>query len=228
MFQGRLSISDQERLWASPMLECCDSQVWKAWESSNAAGVKALCAVVQHVCDFMIVVENHMQGRWSPRTFTVIIDQRNFVQHSLMSLKSKRELLVEGKVVEDRLYEPCRLAVIIFSFLIVFPIPPVIGPFESLTEQLLSELVEIDVREESAMRSRMLLWILVMGAIASIGLHDRQWFLIHARCLSLRLAITEWEDLKELLGSFLWFPSINNLDGQDIWNEMQVNSISFS
>lgn len=145
-----------------------------------------------------------------------------------MSLKSKRELSKDGTVVQDDLYEPCRLAVIIFSFLVVFPIPPVIGPFESLTERLLSELVGIDIREESAMRSRVLLWISVMGAIGAIGLHERQWFVIHARGLSLRLAITDWTELKELLGSFLWFPSTNDLDGQEVWSDMQVGSVSSS
>jgi hypothetical protein len=228
MIQGRISISDQERLWTSSTLACCGSEVWKAWEASTATEVQELCVVVRHMCDFMIVMENHIQGRWSPRTFTVIIDQRNFVQHSLMSLNSKQELLDDGFSVEEVLYEPCRLAVIVFSFLVVFPIPPVSGPFESLTEQLLAELMEIDISGESASRSRMILWISVMGAIGAIGLPERQWFLNSAREMSSRLVVQSWKALKDILQSFLWFPSTNDPDGQELWSEMQVNSILLS
>lgn len=224
MIQDPLSITDQERLWASPTLNCYGSEVWQALGSSDTAECRDLCTVVRLVCDFMIVVENHIQGRWSPRTFTVIIDQRNFVQHSLMSLKSKRELLEDGFSVQEGLYEPCRLAVIVFSFLVVFPIPPVSGPFESLTKQLLAELIEIDVRKESALRSRMILWMWVMGAIAAIGLPERQWFLNRVQELSSRLVVESWKALQDVLQSFLWFPSTNDPDGQDVWSEMQVNS----
>lgn len=226
MVDGRLSISDQEREEAFSTLGSLGSGVWQAWGGSTAAEVKDLCIVIRHVCDFTIVVENYIQGRPSPRTFTVIIDQRNFVQHSLMSLQSKRELLDDGATIGESLYEPCRLAVIAFSFLVVFPIPPVVGPFESLSEQLLVELTAVKMDDESVSRSRLLLWIMVMGAIAAIGLPEHPWFVRRTHEMTMKMSIVDWEEMKAVLQAFLWLPSANDPDGQDLWTEMTLETVS--
>jgi hypothetical protein len=226
MIEGRLSINDREREEAFYTLGSLGSGVWQAWGPSTATEVKDLCIVVRHVCDFAIVVENYIQGRWSPRTFTVIIDQRNFVQHSLMSLKSKREVLDDGATIGESLYEPCRLAVIAFSFLVVFPLPPVVGPFESLSDQLLAELTTINMDDESVSQPRLLLWILVMGAIAAIGLPEREWFIRRIHDLSVKMGIVNFEEMKGVLQTFLWLPSANDPDGQDLWTEIPPETVS--
>ena len=104
-----------------------------------------------------------------------------------MSLKSKQELLDDGATIRESLYEPCRLAVIAFSFLVVFPLPPVVGPFESLSKQLLVELTVVDTDDESISRFRLLLWITVMGAIAAIGLPERPWFIRRIREMVMKM-----------------------------------------
>ena len=228
MVEGRLNIDMQEREWASPVLGPLGSGFWKVWGSSNTSTIRDLCIIIQHVCDFTIVVENHIEGRWSPRTFTTIIDQRNFIQHSVMSLKPARELFEHGATPEEDLYEPCRLAIIVFSFLVVFPVPPVAGPFESLTERLLVALSEIKSCGEPLSSSKLLLWILVMGAVAAIGLPKRQWFLRRIHDLLQTLAVEDWKDMKVILQSFLWLPSTNDFDGQEVWAEMHPTSLSMT
>src|SRR3954467_8876157 len=79
LVNGRLSLSDQEREWVTSSLGQLGKGFWKIWDSSKAVEVNELCIVIQHICDFTTVVENHVQGRWMSRTFTEIIDQRNFV-----------------------------------------------------------------------------------------------------------------------------------------------------
>ena len=65
-----------------------------------------------------------------------------------------------------------------------------------------------------------------MGAIAAIGLPERPWFLSQIRTLSRRMGIGEWEEIKDVLQSFLWLPSASDLDGQDLWIEMQAETIT--
>ena len=223
---GRLSVSDQEREWVMSTLGQLGSGFWEVWGLSTTVEVNQLCMAIQHICDFTMVVENHVEGRWMPRTFTEIIDQRNFVQHSLMSLKTKQELVDSNSVIGEPLYECCRLAVIVYSFLIVFPLPPVEGPFEALAAQLQMDWIVTGLDRPTKSRSRILLWILVMGAIAAIGLPERPWFLSQIRTLSRRMGIGDWEEMKDVLQSFLWLPSASDLDGQDLWIEMQAETIT--
>jgi hypothetical protein len=226
MVDGRLSVTDQEREWAIPTLGRLGSGFWEIWGLSTTVEGSELYGVIKHICDFTIVVENHVQGRWAPRTFTVIIDQRNFVQHSLMSLKTKKELLDSNSIVEEPLYECCRLAVIAYSFLVVFPLPPVAGPFEALVAQLRMELTAIGLHNPTVPGSNLLLWILVMGAIAAIGLPERPWFLSQIRTLSTQMGIGEWKRMRDILQSFLWLSSTSDPDGLDLWIEMQTETLS--
>jgi hypothetical protein len=222
MVDGRLSVSDQEREWAMPQLERLGSGFWEMWGESTSVGVTELCKTLQHICDFTIVVENHAQGRWMPRTFTAIIDQRNFVQHCLMSLKTKQELLDSNTIVDEPLYECCRLATIAYSFLVVFPLPAVVGPFEALVAQMRGELMAIGIEAPTISRCRLLLWVLVMGATAAIGLPERPWFLSQLKILSSQSGIERWEELRDILQSFLWLSSTSDPDGRDAWIKMQA------
>jgi hypothetical protein len=180
------------------------------------------------MCDFTVIVENHVQGRWTPRTFTVIIDHRNFVQHSLMSLDTAKELYDKDTNMDEPLYECCRLAAIVYSLLVIFPLPPVLGPFEGLAEQLHMELTRIGVNYDTAPRSKLLLWTLVMGAIASIGCRQRPWFLSQIQTLSAKMDVRDWRQAKEIVESFLWLPSTNDPDGRDLWIEMQDETLFLS
>lgn len=179
-------------------------------------------AVIQHACDFTVVVENYVRGRWTPRTSTEIMDQRNYIQHSLMSLPSYRALSADEVYVDEVHYESARLAVIIYSFLVIFPIPPVAGPFETLTRLLRRESEQHILKHARRARLHIQLWILMMGAIASIGLPCRPWFLSELAVYMKMAKIDSWQDLQAILQTFLWHPGTNNVDGLDIWDDVET------
>jgi hypothetical protein len=226
VIDGGLSVSDEEHEWAMPTIGRLGTGFLDVCESSTAAELHDLWKVIQQMCEFTIIVENHVQGRWTPRTFTMLIDQRNFVQHSLMSLKTKQELYDNDSVVIEPLYECCRLAVIVYSFLVIFPIPPVAGPFEALAQQLGAEFTTVNLHDQNLSTSKLLLWVLMMGAIAAIGLPERRWFLSHIQTLSAHMGIAKWEEMKEILQLFLWLPSTSDPDGRDVYIEMQEDALS--
>ncbi len=142
---GRLAVTQHEREAVASDLGPLATGFWEVWSTDDSTPVylDSLLKVIQDICDFSIVVENHTSGRFVPRTSPEIIDQRNFVQHRLMSLCPEDELIVAETVRPEDVdiqYESCRLACIIYSLLVVMPIPPVVGPFETLTEKLKSLL----------------------------------------------------------------------------------------
>ncbi|ETI28582.1 hypothetical protein G647_01032 [Cladophialophora carrionii CBS 160.54] len=224
---GRLAVSQHEREAVAKDLGLLGAGFWQVWSlnaASTAAYLDRLFEVIQDMADFTIVVENHASGRWIPRTSPEIIDQRNFVQHKLMSLHSEEELVVSGGLVAEDIdvqYETCRLACIVYSFLVVFPVPPVVGPFETLVGRLKRTLKATDWTVFDRPRLRLHLWILIMGSIASIGLPDRPWFLLRVMEVLEDVGMTNWKGLKALLKTFLWHPRTSDLDGLDIWKATQ-------
>ena len=223
---GRLHVTQHEKEAVANELGQQGTGFWQVWstDASTPPYLDPLLEVIQDTCDFTVVVENHASGRWLPRTSHDIIDQRNFVQHKIMSLVPEDELIATDLVSLsdiDSQYESCRLACIIYSLLIVMPVPPVVGPFETLTEKLKSLLQAREWKVLNTRRLRLHLWILVMGAIASIGLPDRPWFLLRTMEVLEEFDMAKWKDLKALLKMFLWHPRTSDFDGLDIWKAVQ-------
>lgn len=194
---------------------------WDVWNEDSPPEILDLSEVIRDACYFTIVVENYVRGRWMQRTSTEILDQRNYIQHSLMSLRTSQELRSQGIRVNDLHYESCRLATIIYSFLVVFPVPPIPGPFETVTHLLQQELEKIHIESLEMPRLTMHLWTLVMGAIACIGLSERSWFVSKITKLSQIMEIREWQDLQKVLRSYLWHPGTSNADGIELWDEVE-------
>jgi hypothetical protein len=224
---GRLAVTQHEHDAVAIDLGQLGTGFWQVWSlnaASTAAYLDLLLEVIQDMADFTVVVENHASGRWMPRTSPEIIDQRNFVQHKLMSLQTEEELIVSGGLAVEDIdvqYESCRLACIIYSFIVVFPVPPVVGPFEILVERLKRTLQATAWTALDGPRLRLHLWILVMGTIASIGLPDRPWFLLRVMEVLEAFDMANWKDLKALLKTFFWHPRTSDFDGLEIWKAIQ-------
>ncbi|KIW72876.1 hypothetical protein PV04_01037 [Phialophora macrospora] len=224
---GRLAVTQYERDAVTTDLGQLGTGFWQVWSlnaASTAAYLDLLLEVIQDMGDFTVVVENHASGRWIPRTSPEIIDQRNFVEHKLMSLQTEQELIGSGRLAVEDLdvqYESCRLACIVYSFIVIFPVPPVVGPFETIVERLKRALHATAWKVFQGPRLRLHLWIVIMGSIASIGLPDRPWFLLRVMEVLEEFDMKDWKDLKALLKTFLWHPRTSDLDGLEIWKAIQ-------
>jgi hypothetical protein len=125
---------------------------------------------------------------------------------------------------EDLLYNLCRLAAVIYSLIIVFPLPVQTAPFAQLALQIKEKMSNKTVRARWNEAPQLMLWITLMAAIASIGLNERSWFVSTLDRLVSRLGISSWNELKGLLQDFLWFGSISDVDGADLWKEVKQSS----
>lgn len=211
-----------ERQWAAPAVGRLGLSFYEVWDNHPNDALRALLEVIQHMSDFSILVENYIQGRFVPRPPAVLTDQRNFVQHSLMSLPSSRELETEVSTVIDPQYESCRLACIAYSFLVILPIPPIAGLFERVTGKLQMSILRMRIRWQDLglPRIKLHVWILAMGAIISTGLPERSWYLKELPPLFARLGIENYGSLERVLLGFLWHSKTNGRDGIDLCRDV--------
>ena len=184
-----------------------------------------LYPVLCRLRDYTFAVHNYVEGTSQAQSLGVMSDERNFVQHSLMSLSPDAE--TAGAEQEDVLFELCRLAGMIYSLIVVFPLPVTTAPFAKLCREIKKQMSNSDVRARWSEAPQLMLWITFMAAIASVGLSERSWYVSLLDRLVGRLKVGSWAEMKELLEDFLWFGSTSDTDGFDLWMEIE-QSVPFS
>ncbi|OJJ99631.1 hypothetical protein ASPACDRAFT_60471 [Aspergillus aculeatus ATCC 16872] len=103
-----------------------------------------------------------------------LVEQRNWIQHRLLSLPSKEKCVTPVSF----LYEPFRLAAQVYSLAVILPLPMAVAPFARLAELLQVEISQAMEYEPvcSDAEVDLLLWMVVLGGIASEGTRVRSWY----------------------------------------------------
>jgi hypothetical protein len=181
------------------------------------ADLQALQTTLQRLSLYTLGVEDYITGSPFGQSLVTLADQRNLIQHGLLSL-----IPHANDCAEPSLIHVCRLAAMIYSFLCVTPISP--APFSALTIPIQSTLSGGSAEDIWREAPELAVWIAVMAAVASTGCDSRAWFVaVLDRCLR-RLKIQSWDALKALLQDFLWLPTTNDADGYDLWLEIEESS----
>jgi hypothetical protein len=160
-----------------------------------------LYMVLSMLNSYTIMIDDFCEGR-KVVTASVLIDHRNTMQHALLSLPPR--------VGSSECY---RLAALIYSLLVTFPMPYIAAPFQHLVTQLKIALDGWDGSDQ------MLIWVLTMGGIGAMGLSEREWFVNQFREAVTRMGVTTWNEAKESIKRGLWFEATNDRDGNDFWLE---------
>jgi len=159
--------------------------------------------VLSMLNSYTIMIDDFCEGR-RVVTASVLIDHRNMAQHALLSLVPR--------IGHSECY---RIAALIYSFLVTFPLPYIAAPFQKLVTKLKMALATWDLGDE------MLLWVLAMGGIGAVGLDERQWFASRFRRAVMRLKVGSWDEAKKFINRGLWYEAANERDGYDFWLESQ-------
>jgi hypothetical protein len=125
---------------------------------------------------------------------------------------------------ECSLYELCRLAAIIYSLIVVFPLPTATAPFAKLALQVKEQISKPSIHLRWTEAPQLILWITVMAAIASVDISERSWFVLILERLINRLKLNSWAQMKEYLEDFMWFGSTSDADGLNLWKEIEDSS----
>lgn len=209
----------------STQLSTSPSEAFSAyWRQSQSLLARELFSVLRMMIAHTAMISDHCDGTCLQPSLTAVADYRNHIQHSLMSLPSMTSNQAELGL-HDELYEVCRLAAIIYSILVVFPLSPSTAPFEALSIQLRKQLSCVNISSGSSESQQLLLWTLFMGGISATGFAERPWFVTALTRLTRCMSLISWEEVKDSLQSFLWLTSTNDNDGKTLWVETTFEKI---
>lgn len=178
--------------------------------------------VVIKLSSYTLAVDDFVMGRPQARSLKTLANQRNFVQHCLMSKHPSKTEKDLGE--NDSFYTACWFAAVIYSLITVFPIPHWAAPFVQLSLQIKDTISSPTIKARWAEAPSLMLWVTVMGAIAAVNLPERSWYISVLERLTNRLKITSWDDMRTELQNFLWFNSVSEPDGQRLWKEVKKSS----
>ncbi len=151
-------------------------------------------------------------------------DRRNLIQHTLLTLPSGRDLA--NPSYPRPIYEPTRLAMLIYSLTVIFPLPLQTAPLATLTGQLRAALQATDLRtswSSSHQARRLLIWVLFIGGVAARDMpEDRSWFMALLRRLTAKQSqLKGFDNLKrDVLSRILWLDRSCDAAGRFLWKEI--------
>lgn len=175
--------------------------------------------VLKEMAGLTSVIDCHCRGIRPISDIALYIDSRNAVQHRLMSLVTADELGV-ADITSACLYESIRHAAIIYSAAVTFPVPSYTGIFGQLGSWLRGILEESKVDMCWQLFPKALLWVLVLGGIASSGTAERTWYVQNIAAVTAALKLDDWPEISRELENYLWLESSCDTGGQLLWTEV--------
>ncbi|EME45112.1 hypothetical protein DOTSEDRAFT_79220 [Dothistroma septosporum NZE10] len=145
----------------------------------------------------------------------------NVAQHELLSLPPWEKLADRGTYVRSS-YELCRVASMIYSNSVIFPMSPGSGWLDKLLRQL-RDLVEISTEATwDTDELPLLIWALVIGGVAAFWTGHRTFFLDTIRQALKQRGTFSLHDLLPGLRAFLWRDSTSMKGTLTVWEFMKM------
>jgi len=169
-------------------------------------------------------VQSFVDGVPQEVNLAVFCDKRNLLQWSLLSIPSGKDLPESSQ--PRPIYEATRLAMMIYSLAVIFPLPPQTSPIPILVGELRTALQNPGLRSSwlsTHQARRLLIWILFVGGIAARDVpEDRSWFISVLRGLTAKEnRVIKFEDLKrDVLSRILWLDQSCDNAGRLFWAEI--------
>jgi hypothetical protein len=178
---------------------------------------------------FALAVGHYLQGKPFSLSSGEINRARVAVQHRLVSLPPDNEVIIEPSILslsELNIYECVRLTALIFGVAVVHPIPNPHNVLVELVRRLKISIVGLDkeIGNFAMELSGVLLWMMVLGGIASSDKPERPWFVSQLALIVRKLRLVDWGGVEDILESFLWLESACGKSGRELWDEVISSS----
>jgi hypothetical protein len=178
---------------------------------------------------YALAVGHYLQGRPFSLSSGELNRARLAVQHRLVSVPPEEDLIVvpsSSSDSEPNIYEYVRLTALIFGVAVVYPIP---NPHNVLVELVRRLKIAIEglgreIGDFAMELSGVLLWILVLGGIASSDKPERPWFVSQLVFIVRKLHIMDWDGVEDILESFLWLESACGKGRRELWDGAMASS----
>lgn len=171
------------------------------------------------------MINRHCEGSALTPNKAKMAVHRNLIQYRLLSLPVREELAERGSA-SSKVYELCRLAAMIFSFGVIFPMPSD-TPRLSLVKRLRYCLEMGDDKAIPSHANDFLLWVLVIGGMAADRTPDAPWYIRRLAQLGKRLNLPSWRAAKKMIESYLWLDRACDHGGIQLWVKV-INTIGGS
>ncbi|KUJ13371.1 uncharacterized protein LY89DRAFT_721396 [Mollisia scopiformis] len=161
----------------------------------------------------------------SDRTI-LFVEKRSFIFNRLLSTQKSKSPPTEK--AHTYLYEPCRIAALIFMEYALARDTPNQNMLRKLCENLQSsfrtttktaELQQLWDQDLSSLK--VLLWVYYIGGMVATESLDREWFSYRtARCM-MSLGFHEWSEVESCLLELLWTDMMHDQACTGLWEQVQ-------
>ncbi|KAE9373670.1 hypothetical protein N431DRAFT_465948 [Stipitochalara longipes BDJ] len=208
------------------------------WNLQQYGITAELLSVLDAMGALTLAIRHYLLRAPGSLTLGQIARTRTAVQKRLLLVPSSEELNTsthpkadsetDGGKVNVEIYECCRLAAMIFNVAVIAPIPDTYDVLQIYVSHLKSTLlcsgllVQMSTfRRGSSDLQGFLLWVLVMGGIASLEKEEREWFVQQLKEVK-EMTGMQWEEVREGMERYLWDESACGEGGKELWGEIEV------
>lgn len=163
-------------------------------------------------------LDQHVREGKNSASLPELLRARNAVQYHLLCVRAGESISDTGQ----SLFDICRLGLLIFSNMVLFPLPTESGVAEMLVGSLRERLLESQALESHvcmwSQHADFLTWIVVLGSMAATATSHSHWY---TQCLAdiiLGDCPQEWHHLENTtLSRYAWWNYTCSSLGHGIW-----------
>src|ERR1700761_8290392 len=148
-----------------------------------------LVAVLDAYSEITVTLDHVVRGGPTAPELVDLMQIRNYTQHRLLSQLPNPLDLSDPELC---VHHAIRLATLIFSDMVIFPLPPTQGVKPRLALMLRQTLEACILLRCWELHSQVLLWALTLGAIAASYTAQRPWYIDQLLQETSYLQIQEW------------------------------------
>jgi hypothetical protein len=128
----------------------------------------------------------------------------------------------------DQTHELCRLVLILYSASLVNETPPGASVCDMLIAKLRSTWSNSETTAVKWLPRDFVLWAFFLAASIATADYLREWYVVGILKTAKELDITEWEEVKGMMETFLWELSIQENPCREVWNEAKALELASS
>ncbi len=189
----------------------------------------SLASVLRDAGDITVALDHYQECRPNAPRLTDILNFANETHHKLLSTGANMPPYPSRS---DYLRNMCRVAGLIFSDMVLFPLPATTGARPRLAGELrlamddfekfqIEPAIQDYYGHEIRDHDLLVMWTLILGGLASLSTTDTPYFVQKLRQYVERMPyVSEWQAFSEIMTSYLWWDYMFEEPASGLWMEV--------
>lgn len=178
-----------------------------------------LLVALDTIMDATVALDQFHRVSHGPPLLSDVVLEANEAHRRLLEAKEDDIILPR---LERQLANCCRLASLIYSDMVLYPMPANAQVKPRLAEELRRELEDFDWSMLTFGKldhvDDLLTWILTFGCVAASFTCHREWF-IQRLSKAITHRLYEWQVFKSKMEIYLWWTPVCEFPARGAWNE---------